>query len=237
VCDDAPVAQLADIRVRLDQMTHRIVSRLKDRSRFPFNEAVYRADAIPIAGRSGVSLLEFAVEGLEAYHASLGRYAYADQHPVLGSSLPESRVERSVPPTTLAAVPISTADGLLSFYRGLLPDLCTPGSDPSSFGETAYVDADLLSLLNERVNVGRYVAQAKLYTDPSIRAVVQDGWALDARLRHREREEAVVASARDSAERYDLKPELAERVFRWIIDETTRVEVVYIQHLMAAGSS
>ena len=62
-------------------------------------------------------------------------------------------MERSVPPTTLAAVPISTADGLLSFYRGLLPDLCTPGSDPSSFGETAYVDADLLSLLNERVNV------------------------------------------------------------------------------------
>ena len=231
------MVQLADIRVRLDQMTHRIVSRLKDRSRFPLNEEVYRPDAVPIAGRSGVSLLEFAIEGLEAYHASLGRYAYEDQHPVLSDHLPESPVARQVPGAAIASMPISTKDELLTFYRSLLPGLCAPGSDPSSFGETAYVDADLLSLVNERVNVGRYVAEAKLISDPSITQVAHDRWALDARLRHREREDAVVASARETARRYDLDPEVAERVFRWIIDETTRVEVVYLQRLTGVAAA
>jgi chorismate mutase len=229
-----PLVQLTDVRVRLDGMTERIVGRLRERSRFPLNEAVYVAGAVPIRGRAGLSLLEFALEGLEAYHASLGRYVYADQHPVLGAGLPEPRVARAVPGSSLAPVPISTREALLPFYRRLLPDLCRPGSDPASFGETAYVDADLLALLNERVQVGRSVAQAKLGTDPSILAVAHDRAALDARLRHREREEAVVASARATAARHDLAPDLAERVFRWIIDETTRVEVVYLQHLTAA---
>ena len=71
---------LGELRVRLDQMTERIVSRLKDRSRFPLNEVVYRIGGVAIAGRDGVSFLQFALEGLEAYHASLVRYAYPDQY-------------------------------------------------------------------------------------------------------------------------------------------------------------
>jgi chorismate mutase len=228
------VVHLAEVRVRLDEMTQRVLSRLRERSRFLLNQPVYLADAVPIAGRSGISLLEFAIEGLEAYHASLGRYAYADQHPLVGSQLPDPRVSRALSEPLISAVPISTREELLSFYRGLLPDLCAPGSDPGTFGETAYVDADLLALLNERVNIGRYVAQAKLGTDPSIRAVVDDRLALDARLRHRDREEQVIASARGVAARYDLDADLAERVFRWVIDETTRLEVVYLQHLTGA---
>jgi chorismate mutase len=47
----------------------------------------------------------------------------------------------------------------------------------------------------------------------------------------------VVASARETARRYDLDPEVTERVFRWIIDETTRVEVVYLQRLTGVAAA
>ena len=46
---------LHDLRTKINQMTERIVSRLKDRSRYVLNDAVYRRDAIPIEGRTGIS--------------------------------------------------------------------------------------------------------------------------------------------------------------------------------------
>ncbi len=64
--------QISDLRVKLDQMTERIVNRLKDRSRYRLNETVYISDAIPIEGRSGLSFFEYALEKLEKYHEKTG---------------------------------------------------------------------------------------------------------------------------------------------------------------------
>ena len=224
---------LPDLRVRLDQMTERIVSRLKDRSRYPLNTPVYQPGAVPIEGRSGISFLEFALEGLEAYHASLGRYSYPDQFPVFSTELPASKVARTVHKPALPSLRIAIKDDLLAFYLKLLPDLCPSGEDPDTYGETVYADSDLLEVLNERINVGRYVAQAKLDGDPSLRPLA--GEALAARLRDAAREEALMESVRQAARRYQLEPILAERVFRWIIDETLVVEVAYVEGL--AGDS
>ena len=46
--------ELGELRVRLDQMTVRITSRLKDRLRFPENSIIYIPDGVPIVGRSGM---------------------------------------------------------------------------------------------------------------------------------------------------------------------------------------
>lgn len=81
-----------------------------------------------------------------------------------------------------------------------------PASDPESYGETAYVDADLLALLNRAHQLGRYVAQAKLADDPAVTALLHDRSALDARLRRRDRDEAVVDAARQAASGCDLGP-------------------------------
>ena len=78
------MVELGDLRVKLDQMTERVISGLKDRSRLPLNAPVYQPNAVPISGRTDTSLLQFAIEGLESYHASLGRFTYPDQYPVLG---------------------------------------------------------------------------------------------------------------------------------------------------------
>lgn len=220
---------LGELRVRLDQMTERIVSRLKDRSRFALNQAVYRPGAVEIAGRVGLSFLEFSLEGLEAYHASLGRFNYPDQYPVSGAALPASPVTRTGSRPAIDRRAISIRDNLLTFYLGVLPGLCPPGDDPANYGETVYVDADLLQLLHERINVGRYVAEAKLRADPSVAASRHDPDLLASKLRDSRREEALIAAVRATAERYVLDPDVVEQIFRWIVEETLRVEVAYLQ--------
>ena len=224
---DAPI-DLGGLRVRLDQMTERIVSRLKDRSRFRLNEAVYSPGAVEIAGRAGISFLDFSLEGLEAYHASLGRFDYPDQHPVSGGTLPTTPVRRVAATPVVQQRTISIKDDLLTFYLGILPKLCPPGDDPEHYGETVYVDADLLLLLHERINVGRYVAEAKLRSDPSVAANRHDDALLAAALRDERREAALIAAVRSTAERYELDPEVVEQIFRWIIEETLSVEIAYL---------
>ncbi|HEX2173178.1 MAG TPA: chorismate mutase, partial [Dehalococcoidia bacterium] len=169
------------------------------------------------------------------YHASLGRYDYPDQFPVFSSHLPEAPVARTVGTPSLPRLQISIKDDLLSFYlRELLPRLCAPGNDADTYGETVYVDADLLQLIHERINVGRYVAQAKLDSSPAILGWAHDADRLVKELKVPEREEALIRAVRAVAGRYELDPDLAETVFRWIIDQTLRVEIVYLQQL---GSS
>ncbi len=229
--------QLSELRVRLDQMTDRIVSRLKDRSRFPLNEAVYRPDAVAIKGKSGISFLQHALQGLEAYHSSLCRYDYPDQFPIFSEAVPTAPVARIIGQPALPRLAISTRDDLLAFYQELLPRLCAPGDDPNSYGETVYIDSDLLELIHERINVGRYVAQVKLTQDPTIFDVVGDDAGLEARLRDSLREDALVAAARAIAERYALDPDVTAYVFRWIIAETMLVEKAYVRQLIPVNSS
>lgn len=224
---------LPDLRIRLDQMTERIVSRLKDRSRFPLNAPVYEPNAVPIAGRNDISFLEFSLEGLESYHAALGRYSYPGEYPIFSTHLPESAASRTVAMPPLPAQSITIRDDLITFYLTMLPDLCPPGEDPDTFGETVYVDADLLELLHERINVGRYVAQAKIDGDSTIRTLGHEPGQLAAKLTDPAREAVLLQSAHAAADRYEVDPALVERVFEWIMQETVMVEVAYIRGLQS----
>jgi chorismate mutase len=212
-------------------MTERIVSRLKDRSRFPENRPVYEPDAVPIAGRRGISFLEFALEGLELYHASLGRFSFPDQYPLLSALGKESPVERVVPASAVPRIEIPITRDLLAFYIDALHSFCRPGADPGTYGETVYVDADLLNLIHERINIGRHIAEAKFTSNPALRDVLHDRDAITVALRDSVREESLLASVRATADRYELDPEMAAYVFRWVIDETLALEVWYLQGL------
>jgi chorismate mutase len=224
---------LDGLRIRLDQMTERITSRLKDRSRFPTNETIYIPDSIPIVGRRGRSLLEFALEGLEFYHASLGRYDYSDQYPVLGTNLPSSSVIREADKNQLPRISLNSNDKLISFYKGLITKYCQSGDNPDTYGETAYIDADLIQMIHERINIGRYVADVKGQVDPSVFNII-DNDALVERLKDRNREEILLRKVGDIAQTYGLDQNLAMDAFKWIIAKTIEVEVAYIH---ANGSS
>ncbi len=219
---------LHDLRTKLNQMTERIVSRLKDRSRYPLNAVVYRPDAIPIAHRMGLSFLDFALEGLEHYHASLGRYRFPDQYRLTEVS-PSAPVDRGSPPSPIVRVDLALKDAIVTFYRQLVQTLCPAGDDATTYGETVYCDADLIVLIHERINVGRYIAEAKLQTDPTLVEAVGDRPTLAQRLVQPRREQAVIDQARRIASRYDLDAAVVERCFRWIIAQTLEVEVEYLR--------
>lgn len=228
------MAELNDLRIKLNQMGEKIVSRLKDRSRFKLNYIVYLPNGVPIQDRGDISFLGFALEGLEAYHASLGRYDYPDQYPVFTRNLSKSPVKRKIPEERISTVDISLRDNLLGFYtKILLPKLCENDDDPTTYGETVYIDADLLQQLHERINVGRYVAESKLATNPQIRDLVGDVPALTSLLKDPQREQIVIDRAKDVAKSYQLDPDATGMTFRWIIDQTLQVEIDYLQKKFA----
>lgn len=225
-------ARLDDLRVKLDQMTDRIISRLKDRSRFLQNLRIYKPGGIKLKGSKSISFLEFALKGLENYHASLGRFDYPDQIPlVLGKA--KSSAVREIPLTAVSEVSISVKEDLLKFYIPLIKKLCKPGEDATTFGETVYCDADLLELLNERINLGRFIAESKLKSDKSISKAVGDRATLIKRLRDRTRENKVVENARKIAARYGLNCRVVEKLFKWIVEKTTKVEEEYLKRKLA----
>jgi monofunctional chorismate mutase len=220
--------ELTDLRTKLNQMTERIVSRLKDRSRYALNASVYRCDEIPIEGRIGLSFFEFALEQLEQYHASLGRYRFPDQYRLTNIS-PHSPVQRGFPPSPIRQVDIELKDEIITYYITLLKDLCHEGDDPTTYGETVYCDADLIVLLHERINIGRFVAESKFQTDTSLRAIAKNQDALRTRLKKPKREQIVIENARKIALSYALNQEVVERCFRWLITKTLEVEIDYLQ--------
>lgn len=225
------LSELGEVRVKLDQATERITSRFKDRSRFPVNPAIYEIDGVPIAGRAGISLLQFAIEGLQAYHASLGRFDYADQFPVLNLQLPESRVTRIQTKPTLPKIEINTGEPLINFYQSLIAKYCLPGNDPNSYGETAYIDADLIQLIHERINIGRLVAEIKAAKDPSVKDMKSDRAMLLTKLQDTAREQALLEKVGLISNSYGLNPSMTGEAFRWIMDQTLDLEVTYLQQI------
>lgn len=229
-----PTHDLASLRGQINKLNDRILMRLHDRAGFPRNPAVYQRGAITLEHHPDMSLLEFALEGLENYHASLGRYEYPEQIPLVIERPSRTGASRVVNTPSVPQAHIDVLKGLIGYYVDtLVPSLCAGGEDEASYGETAYVDADLLELLNERINVGRRVALAKQATDPSLRGLIGDAAALRERLLDAPREEQVLAEVAERARRYEIDGDLARSLFRWIMDQVLELEVVYLQRLTA----
>jgi chorismate mutase len=227
---------IESVRKRLDMMTKDIVIGLEQRSRFLQNSSIYYPDAIPIKDRAGISLLEFSIEGLEKYHASLGRYAYEDQNPVVLDAKNSEIVlvdfiekyEKSLksPPVKNVSLDIKVSQDILSFYANFIRLLCIPGEDKTCFGETAYCDANIVETVNERVNLGKYVANAKLEKNPQLLGMTEKD--LIEKLRSPEREAEMLENVRILSAKYGTNKNLADMFFKWIIDETLKVEADYV---------
>jgi monofunctional chorismate mutase len=231
-----PELVLPYFRQELTKLTDRILIRLHDRSAFALNRAVYEVDGVQITERPGMSLLEYALEGMESYHAGLGRFVFPDQYAMFRYSIPSTQVVRSPKGPFLPRVEINLKDRLMDFYRAeVLPRICATEEDEAdSYGETVYVDADLLELLHERIGKGRMVAAIKVVANPDIWDVAHDRITLSDALKDPAREEIVINDAIEAGNvRYQLDPDTVNHLFRWIIDQTLDLEVEYLQRLLA----
>lgn len=219
---------ICEIRIKLDQMTESIISLVKDRSRYKLNKKVYIKNAIPIKNKKDISFFEFALEGLEKYHASLGRYLFPDQEPLILKFVFQPSVKRIVPESPILKVKIDLAKRIINFYLKFLEKLCFRGDDPLSYGETVWCDAKIVQTLGERINLGKYVAEAKLKENPDL-GKIKNRNELEKELRILEREREVLKRAKKIAKKYKLDPKLIEELFKWLMKETLKVEVEYIK--------
>jgi len=165
---------LEELRIKLNQLTERIISRLKDRSRYKLNAKIYQKNALPIKNRKNISFFKFALEGLENYHASLGRYKFPDQYPISQPRL-ITTIKRKIPFSAIIKVKIDFCEEIIKFYLNSLKKFCPLGNDSSTYGETVYCDADIVELLNERINLGRFVAQSKLKAEFFLEKISAEG--------------------------------------------------------------
>lgn len=225
---------LPSIRTRIDRLSEQIVGRLKDRSYFPHNSAIYRVGGVTIAGGDPTSFLEYSLAGLERYHASLGRYSYPEQSPLRSTPPAEIPVQRVVETIAIPQTELHVWEALLAYYEQLLPQLCSAGEDPQTYGETVYVDADLLVRLHERMIIGRYVAHTKAERYPDVLQLLHDPEALRAALVDPAREQLVLANAAMLAEKYRLPAPLVQEVFAWIMQQTLALEVRYLRQVHGA---
>lgn len=135
----------------------------------------------------------------------------------------------------LPAIPdadIRLEDKLIPFYtQTVLPRLCEPTDDPSTYIEAVSIDTGVLLLMSERINLGRYVAIAKTKAAPDMWDLVENTQGLMSVLRDARQEERVIAGVRSSAAIHGLDEELGESVFRWVIEQTIGVEVEYMQRI------
>ncbi len=236
---------LKEIRSELDEMAKYLISRMWYRSIFPFNASIYEENGVTIKGMENVKYLDLWIEGLEKLHQELGgRFEYKDQHTLVSNKqdLPQSLIERRQSEFPIADVEIDVKDAVKNKYVNFIKQLCAPGENPDTYGESAYVDSDLMLYLYERINVGRFVAESKYRQEPTIKEVINDRDALEKKLRVPHREKEVIASVKGIAEMYKLdpanpdkhgfSPEQIEKIgefFQWIIDMTTEVEIQYLQ--------
>ena len=226
------------LRSRITKLTSRILFKLEDRSGFPLNPPIYQPGAIPIPDGSSPSFLEYSIRGLEEYHGVLGRWQFPDEHPLIISAKPTIITRNTVCGLpTLPNVDINVKDALMPFYTDtVLPQLCEDKDEPDTYGETAYLDADVLELLNERINLGRYVAQSKVNDNPEIWNVVSDTPALIEELTDRDREKVVINNALKIARRHGLNARFTRGFIKSVIAQTINVEVAYLQGLPSQKS-
>lgn len=222
---------LPDVRRKLDRLNDQIIGRLQDRSRFLLNTAIYRPDGIHIEGKEGVRFLDHALAGLETYHATLGRFRFPDQYPLHPEAVTEAPVKWSFDMPAIPAVNLSIQDHVIDFYVKLLPAICESGDDTTTYGEAAYVDADIVVLIHERINMGRYVAYFKFMQDPTVLNLLAQPEQLRAALTVKKREDEVISAAMRSAEQRGLDIHIIAKMFRWMIDETLDLEVEYLRLL------
>jgi len=224
------------LRPGLDILANEIVISLKKRSRFKRNLEIYTPGLV--LGRPDLSLLEYELARMEHLHAELGRYTYANQEAFTNVSGVELIIKRSPPESPICNFPTSLGDEVMDFYIGWIRESCRAGTDSNTFGETVTSDVAALMNLIERINLGKYVAEYKFQNDPeTFRKSGGDAEKILGLIKNQKREEAVLNLASQLAAHYELDRNQAMNIFQWMIEETKKVEVEYIQRRLKLVST
>lgn len=216
---------LAEARVERNQMTERIVSGIKSRSRYRLNTGVFIDKII-----DGKTWVESLLYDYQSAHSRIGRFLFEDQRPFLFTKeqLPSAQINRNPELRGLIPAKIDLDQAIIDLYRDLLPKICEPGEDQKHYGETAEQDCNNLLTLCERVYmVGRKVAKGKISKDASI--IYETPESILEKLTCPKIENEVASEGINIARRHLLpQPEIMDKYLRDIIKLVLKVEVDYV---------
>lgn len=218
---------LVELRIKIDQINERIISGLKQRSRYPINQGIYSKDFI-----KDHTWFLYRLKKEQDIDSQFGRFLYSDQAPMFfkKEELDKPVTARKAPKINgLTHIKIDKSKKILEAYREIVKKICTNREDENSYGETAKLDVDNILAINERVlGLGEQVAEYKIESDPEI-LKEKDKSKIRSSLVIPQREQEVLLSAKEIAKKYDLghEKELCDFI-KEIIDITTDAEVEYI---------
>ncbi|MEK6885858.1 MAG: hypothetical protein AABX17_02740 [Nanoarchaeota archaeon] len=220
---------LNDIRVRLDQMAEKIVSGLKDRSRYSLNNGIFNKEKFDNV-QSWFQYRLFEEQNLDA---KFGRYEFDNQRPLFfpKDAFAKPIIKRTQVLDQLMPAAIDLSQREFDLYYETLFGICKPGEQPEKYGEVTKLDVQNMLTLHERIcGMGPYVAAAKLEKDQSLLYNLDlNAGMIGSRLVNIDRENEVIAKGVAIAKRYELpNPESMAEFFRGIIDITLEAEVAYI---------
>ena len=218
-------AIIDNLRLKLDQMSERIVSGLKDRSRYVISNGVYSEEFF-----NGMSWFKYRLFREQSLDSEFGRYEFEDQHPLLFSKeqLAMPKIPRPHAELGIAHVSVDNGLNILTLYRETIAKICNAGEDPDNYGEIAKLDVNNVLTLYERISgYAAKVAEYKIEKEP--RTLHFDPEFLRSYLTDEEREKQVIVYALKLAHKELLpNPEIMPDFFRTIINMTMDVEVDYI---------
>lgn len=224
-----------DIRPLLDRMARYLVNGLIHRAEYHTNFSIFSDDS-----SKGKPLFRERLEDeIFQDQRRYGRYEFHDQFPLLvpRSALPKPEKSREIPAVEILPVDLDHyGQRVVDLYQKWVGMICKPGETPAQYGEIARLDVDNVLRLYERINLGRFVAESKLQSNPSW-ASITDRQKLSDRFRNPGRERKVIEWAVTLARSYQpkqddedlpiLDPEIMRTVFRDIIDITMSLETDY----------
>src|SRR5690606_22543996 len=127
-------------------------------------------------------------------------------------------IQRTPPPSPVK--PFSSRMGpiIIEQYIQWVKRGCAPGSDSDSWGEAVTSDVNALLCIQERISIGKYVAEYKFQKAPDQFIETRgDAEALRELIVKKDREADVLKMARDLAAHYAFDPGQAEEWFEWMI--------------------
>ncbi|OGV66217.1 MAG: hypothetical protein A2283_06745 [Lentisphaerae bacterium RIFOXYA12_FULL_48_11] len=218
-------AKIDHLRLKLDQMSERIVSGLKDRSRYLVNNGVFLEEFC-----NGMTWFKYRLFREQSLDSEFGRYEFEDQHPLLFKKDQLASPKRPRPHSDLGIVlvPIDNGPEILNMYRDIVGKICQIGETSDNYGEIAKLDVSNVLTLHERIcGFAAKVAEYKIEKEP--RTLHFDPDFLRSYLTDTEREKQVMDYALTLARKEQLpNAEVMPTFFRTIIDKTLDLEVDYI---------
>ncbi len=214
---------ITSLRMKLDQINEKLMAGLRTRSKYAINMQPFIED---FAEQKSWFLYRLKKE--QDIDAEFGRFLYRDQSPFIfkKSELAASKIPLPVIEFGVPQIKIDMSHKIIDLYKEMLYEICGPGEDRATYGETVKLDVENILTLNERiVGIGEQVAGYKMQSVPEI-LTLKDSEKIRAKLVNYDREKEVIEKTIRLAEKDGLANiEQMKDFIQKIIDLTTEVEI------------